>query len=338
MSEIKQVEGNTLRALCRICAKQSDKVVDLFTAEHNGKKIVDMLVFCLKQLVRECDGFPGIVCEDCKSDLIKVYAFHTRYNDSEQQFRRMLSPSTVNKVKVEAESESDEQCQNQIKLENDGHIVVLPDISYFDNDHFETQRLQDTVVNDSSDMSQIKEDSIQRRSKKSKKISGSKKTTQRMPTHRQKSELFECFQCKKCFNRFSSLQRHASTHHVDKEKPYECTECRIQFVYMKSLFRHRRQKHSDRIYECEYCPEAFESLSKLKRHVNGAHKHELKAYKCDLCSKTFVLRFQLACHQTDDVCSQSFQCTTCDETFPLHRMLKTHIRDKHTSKCFHSQR
>lgn len=337
MTEIKEMRSDYLTTLCRICAKHSDNTIDLFNAEHNNIKFVEMLAFCLQQIIHESDGLPGIICEGCGSNLIIVHSFHTLYNNSEQHFRQILS-SSENKVKVEIECEPDEPCGNQIKVENEGHIVVLPDISYFDSEHFETRKSQKLdIVNDSdnSDMS-FKPKSTHKTRKRSKKIAKSKKCTQnhksqRMPADRLNFEIFECFQCKKCFKRFSDLQRHASSH-AKKEKPYECTECRIQFVYLKSLFRHRRQKHSARVYECEYCTEAFESLSKLKQHVNGAHKKELKTYKCDLCTKPFLLRFQLSCHQSEDLCSQNFKCTTCFVSFPLHRMLKNHIRDKHTSK------
>lgn len=338
MAEIEGIRSNYL-TLCRICAKDSDSILDLFNAEHNGKKLAEMLGLCLKQILHESDGLPGIICQDCKSNLIVVHSFHTLYNDSEQHFRRMfLSPE--NKVKVEVVCEPDVPCENKIKVENEGHMVVVPDISYFDNKHFETPRPQNTVsINDSDNLDKSSTEKLtQHKSKKSKEVANSKckNSAQKLKSERRHSgkvkfEIFECFQCKKYFKRFSDLQRHASSH-TKKEKAYECSECRIKFVYLKSLFRHRRQKHSSRVYECEYCTDAFESLSKLKQHVNCAHKNELKTYKCESCTKTFLLSFQLSCHQAEDLCSQSFQCTACSDSFPLHRMLKSHIRDKHTSK------
>lgn len=327
MTEINENRSDYLTTLCRICAKHSDNVIDLFHAEHNNIKLAEILAFCLQQIIHENDGLPGIICEGCGSNLIVVHSFHTLYNDSEQYFRRMLS-SSENNVKVEINCEPDEPVENEIKVENESHIVVLPDISYFDNEHFENEKLQKVNDDDDSYMSSDDVKSTHERPEKS----THKRKSQKMPAEWSKFEIFECFQCKKCFNRFSDLQRHANSH-KKKIKPYECSECRIQFVYLKSLFRHRRQKHPSRVYECEYCTEAFESLSKLKRHVNGAHKNELKTYKCEMCTKTFLLRFQLSCHQSEDLCSQSFKCTTCCDAFPLHRMLKNHIRDKHTSNC-----
>lgn len=293
-----EIEGSDYLTLCRICAKYSENTVDLFNAEHNGKKLVEMLAFCLKLIIHEHDGLPGIICEDCGSKLIVVHAFHKIYNDSEQHFRRLFS-SAENEVKVEVECDPDVPCENQIKVENEGHMVVVPDISYFDNEHFETDRPQKTDSIHDSDNADLSCDvkSTQQRSTKPEKSSKSKTSTEKMRSKRTpfesvKFELFECFQCKKRFKRFSDLQRHGSSH-TKKEKAYECSECRIKFVYLKSLFRHRRQKHSSRVYECEYCTDAFESLSKLKQHVNFAHKSELKTYKCESCTKTFLLSFHL---------------------------------------------
>lgn len=318
MTETKELRSNYTTTLCRICAKSSESIIDLFNADHNGVKFAEMLSFCLKQIIHVSDGLPGIICEACGSNLIMVHGFHRLCNDSEGYFRQILS-STENKIKVEVGSDPDEPTgEDQVKVENEGHIVVLPDISYFDNEHFKTPKPIDSDKNVQS--------RISNRKKSVKKLKAG-----RLPSKGLKFELFECFECKKCFDRFSHLQRHAKTHNKIV-KDYECTECRIKFVYLKSLFRHRRQKHSSRVYECEYCTEAFESLSKLKQHVNGTHKNELRTYKCDLCTKTFLLSFQLSCHQTEDLCSTDFQCTTCGDSFPMHRMLKNHIRDKHTSK------
>lgn len=327
MTEIDEISINDLSTLCRICAKPTNSSIDLFNAEHNDKKYVEMLVFCFKQIIHENDGLPRFICGDCGSNLVIVHEFHRLYNDTEQHFRQILS-SAERKVKVEIEL--DEPSENQIKVESESEIVVLPDISYFRD---ELQNVDSLKYSYNSNLS-FRSISAGKISKKSKKLTNIKKSadkSQRLSAERQKLELFECFQCKKCFTRFGDLQRHASSH-LKKVKPYECSECSIKFVYLKSLFRHRRQKHSDRVYECEYCTEAFESLSKLKQHVNGAHKNELKTYKCDSCSKTFILHFQLACHQSEDLCSQDFSCSICDDSFPLHRMLKSHIRDKHTSK------
>ncbi len=334
MADIEENQSNNLTTQCRICARHSDNIVDLYNAEHNGLKYVDMLVFCIKQRIHENDGLPKIICQECRTDLIKVHSFHTLYSESEQHFRQLL-PSTENRVKavkVELESEPDEPCRSQIKVENESQIVVLPDINYFHSEQFETEQLQNVVLNQYTASTKKNSRKI---SEKVRKESVHEKKRRRLLSEGQKFEAFECYECKKKFNRFSSLQRHAGSH-IKNEKLFECTECRIRFVYLKSLFRHRRQRHSDRVYECEYCTEAFESLSKLKQHVNGTHKDELKTYRCELCSKTFLLQFQLSCHQTDDSCSKSFRCTSCDETFPMHRMLKNHIRDKHTSNfVFH---
>lgn len=325
MSEARGKEANYL-AHCRICAKVTVNAIDLFAAEHEGKKFFEMLEFCLQQPI-ETDGLPRIICNACSITLIAVHKFHTLYYNSEHYFRR-ISSAADSKVKLEVESDIDE---SPIKVEeSEGHIVVLPDISYFDNEHFEAPKLLNaTTKNVDRIGSSFKSPSTRIKSLKRSKALGDSKRSRKLTGDQQHGE-FECFECKKVFSHFSNLQEHASSH---IKNAYECSECHIKFIYLKSLFRHRRQKHQTRVYECEYCTEAFESLSKLKQHITHTHKHQSKSYKCGVCSKTFLLHFQLLYHQTEDICTQNFQCPDCDEAFPMHRMLKSHIRDKHTSKC-----
>lgn len=318
MSEIPQIGSNSLTALCRICGKHSNSVLNLFNAEHKGEKLVDMLSFCLKQLVYEDDGLPGIICEICGSNLLMVHEFHTLYNNTERRFRDVLE--SQNRVKVEIEYEP---CDSVIKVEPEDpatHITLLPDVNYFGNDnYFGTYSINTALT-----------------PQKPKKLNKRKKPTHKLKSQQReaeqsmvKSEFYECFECKECFSKFRDLKRH-SRNHTRKIKPYECNDCKVRFVYLKSFARHRRNKHPTRVFECEYCTDAFATLPKLKQHLNNAHTNEVKTYKCDSCSKTFPLRFQLSCHQLKHLDVQPLSCSVCGESFTQRRMLKAHIRDKHT--------
>lgn len=328
MSEITQIASNYLTTLCRICAKHSDRILDLFNEEHKGEKLVDLLSYCLKQLIHEDDGLPRIICEVCGTNLIMVHEFHTLYSNSELRFRDILEVSQ-NNVKLEL---GYDPCENEIKVEPDDeitHITLLPDVSYFRNhNYFDTYSFTDMT---------------HERPKKLKQLNKTKKSAKKLTSHqrephqsRVKIELYECFECKETFPKFRALKRHTRIH-IRQEKPYECSDCKVRFVYLKSFARHRRQKHPTRVFECEYCTDAFATLPKLKQHLNIAHKHEVKAYKCDVCPKTYPLRFQLSYHQLKHLHSQPVSCSFCGESF-TQRMLKSHIRDKHTSKYYWKKR
>lgn len=336
MDDTKKMDSDSLSTLCRICARHSDSVLDLFKAEYQGEKLVEMLSFCSKQLIHEADGLPRIICEVCKSNLITVHEFHTLYSNSEQRFREILKISQ-NSVKVEIDYLP---CENEMKLENEDKMVLLPDISCFSNDLATKRRLRSNIMKslDNSELSLKKKIKKERKRESKKSQSQSPKILKSQKGDPENFslnvEFYECFQCKEYFQKFSDLQRHA-TSHIGKEKPYECSECEsVRFVYLKSLIRHRRQKHPTRIYECDYCSEAFVTLAVLKQHLENSHKNEMKTYPCGLCSKQFLVRLQFSCHQLEHSNSQQILCKICGENFTQHRMLKSHIRDKHTTSKF----
>lgn len=328
MTETKEMEsdsGESLNVLCRICARHSDSVRDLFNAEHKNEKLVDMLSFCLKQIIHEDDGLPRIICEVCGTNLIMVYEFHTLYNNSELRLREIFTGSQ-NKVKLEIEYG---HCDNEMKLENEGKMSSLPDST--DNINLESIKTRQSNIISGVPLTRNIKSERPNKSKKWDKTEKKLKSSQRdSESSSLKIECYECFQCKESFHKFIDLQRHSSSH-IRKVKAYECSECQIRFVYLKSLFRHRRQKHPKRVYECENCTEAFSKLTLFKEHSEHVHKNEMKTYRCDLCSKQFLLRLQFSCHQLEHLNSQNISCKICGVRFLQHRMLKSHIRDKHTS-------
>lgn len=341
MTESISIDRNNYLYSCRICAKQSSVTKNLFVDEHNGKKLVDLLKFCIQRAIERNDGLPENICEECTSQLISTHEFHTLCFYSEQNFRKLLLSSNNHELKREIDSISEPLAKVEVIYESDYSektIILDGDVenallAYDDN-------LSDSNVASKRDF-KLNTKKPRTKPKQSTRFTieiPRKKKRSKVPTRQSESidtKSYECYQCKHIFSNLSHLRRHLNNHNSlgSKEsiKPgFKCSFCEMRFTHIKSLFRHRR-KHTTRVHECEYCPDAFETLTQLKQHLQ-IHQHELKLHTCDLCPRKFPLYFQLQHHRLNHEGAKRFDCNLCSKNFVTERLLRSHIRDVHTSK------
>lgn len=259
---------NRLLCLCRLCAKQTEEIQNLFETVHNGKHLSDMLKFCLQRSIERNELLPVNICFDCSSKLISTHEFHLMCIASEQHFRNDLNtekilvetkPSTQVEV-IYANIENIVFHDKDIKLEDENNDFLSTNYDEHFNFDINFEELDDNILSSNNRFESSVID-----------IPQNHRILNRARSNRIKRdfnptnivESYECFECKESFCQVNNLRRHLHQHAINK-KPFECSTCKMRFVHQKSLFRHR-YKHSNQIHECEYCSKSFETVTLLKK-------------------------------------------------------------------------
>lgn len=82
---------------------------------------------------------------------------------------------------------------------------------------------------------------------------------------------------------------------------------------------------------CEYCAESFESLNKLKEHIDNDHLNAEKlVYICDICRKPFPMQSLMDCHKKYHK-SGCYSCKQCDKIFDTVLQRQQHLINDHVT-------
>lgn len=318
--------------LCRICAKLSNQIENLFETQHNDMVLSEMLKFCLKRPIIKENSLPRNICSECRSKLILTYDFLNLCETSEKY---LLTNYSLQELSDDLAFPLDGNQSNDvntilIKCEDDGDGDDV--FGYKDESAHAAEII---CVDEQFNESNVVAAQIPAFDDSS--ICDTKSENEVLPQRRRAKQVieqrtYECFECKKSFQQLRELQNHLYDHEVSR-KPFECTTCNLRFTHLNSWFRHR-SRHSKNIHDCEYCQAEFHTLTMLKRHIQEVHKERVNAYKCEQCSEGFSLKFLLIWHYEWHKKAKQFQCNTCDAVFFNERKLKAHIRDNHSSKWF----
>lgn len=309
-------------SICRLCARQSDNMRDLYRSVHTGQHLLNMLQFCLQRPIAKGNGYPSGICVDCTGNLIATHQFHLLCNASEEHFRNMILLEKAHDIDYGTLQQlTNCNAKNEIKTEIEDDLICPENEDTVDT----RDSNYDYMCNDDiSETEKVNPRSTERRTLNKNFV---KKFKSRDEIN---AAYYECYQCKETFTRIHSLRRHLTSHHPTDNKLFKCPDCKKQFSYMKSLYRHSQHKHKTKIYECERCPERCNSLKTLKKHCLKIHEEQL--HKCDLCSWKFPLKVQLLLHMQKHDKAKRHICNICSEQFVTAMQLKGHIRDTHTSK------
>ncbi|XP_069056639.1 zinc finger protein 235-like isoform X1 [Pleurodeles waltl] len=106
-------------------------------------------------------------------------------------------------------------------------------------------------------------------------------------------KLYECVECKKCFNNSSNLHKHAVIH--IGLKPFACKLCDQRFRQATHLERHYMVHTKERPFKCTHCQKGFRDSSDLQKHQR-VHTGE-KPYYCPICMKSFKHHHNARAHR-----------------------------------------
>ncbi|XP_075691481.1 uncharacterized protein LOC142659335 [Rhinoderma darwinii] len=102
-------------------------------------------------------------------------------------------------------------------------------------------------------------------------------------------KLYECVECKKCFNNSSNLRKHTVIH--TGKKPFTCNICNQSFRQATHLQRHYLVHTGERPFKCSICHKGFRDTSDLLKHQR-VHTGD-KPYQCPTWHNAKVQRQRL---------------------------------------------
>ena len=80
-------------------------------------------------------------------------------------------------------------------------------------------------------------------------------------------------------------------------------------------------------YLCPHCDSSYQSISRLRKHVNTKQTGPLK-YMCNTCDQGFAEKHQLEAHLTKHG-GDKVMCSLCDKNFTTTFLLRHHIAGAH---------
>lgn len=289
--------------LCRVCGKNSKKMISLFGIRKKGLTLADMLSICTQSSVHQTDRLPANVCNQCLANLEIAFDFHKQVKASEKQFQQILSldepiieiPSSEYNAPLEIDSGINEKCEPKLELVEEPGIFITCDVASVLN------REPSSVVNNVATV------------------------TPELRAHRQEMRerrmhrLFECFMCKAKLKSFVDMRQHLKQH--NEATPFSCKVCSMHF----SAEQYERHLCHGESVQCDYCTESFRTTTSLLEHLESHTGHH-KLFKCQDCSKIFPMVFLLDCHRARQhrVIERPYTCRICMRTFRLANSLTKH--------------
>lgn len=301
---------------CRVCAKESRNMINLFCIRKKGLRLADMLAICIQSEIIENDSRPSNICMKCIQSLESAFDFYNLAKASENRYIEMCAEFGSS---VKSPSSSTSETLNVEILDTDlveGLLKIEPAEENIDNDtHFDEVIIEETT-------------SLQLNKNHSNRIAATKKSETKHAMNpkdiesRKRNRLFECFLCKEKIKTYKETRAHLTKH--DLATPHKCRVCSMRFS-RKYFNLHLCQ---GQVIQCEYCTSMFDNTMKLLEHLEcHEDKNLYKWYKCTDCSKMFAMSFLLEAHkrQHNDM-EKPHVCNVCNRGFRANFLLNKHMQ------------
>ncbi|XP_070179185.1 zinc finger protein 90-like [Littorina saxatilis] len=184
---------------------------------------------------------------------------------------------------------------------------------------------------------------------------------QHLDEHPSTERFPACRICRKIFDDFSSLLRHAVDIHnakrpegmtlapspgqsqesegsklddeiSGKAERFKCPICFLVCQYKSALHVHMRTHTGEKPYKCEFCSSVYSQLTSLNYHLFRSHS-ELLPFRCQQCSARFPNSCELKehCKEAHPV-EKTHQCKYCDYTPKQSGNLRKHMIRVHKNE------
>nr|XP_021199376.2 zinc finger protein 93-like [Helicoverpa armigera] len=347
--------------LCRLCC-QNEGTVCIFNSEVSSK-----IIYCCPNIkIKDDDGLPSNICDNCNDDLAACYQFILKCEASDKKLHsqclalkvisQVIADLNVCEPKLEVKTEAcdsyDEHFYTedadipleQIKQEqlqtDEPKIISRKRKTY--TSRSKCKGLQAYPCADCGrEFAYPSTYKVHMRShtdekphpcptcdKRYKDTSALKRHIDNAHSHVQKRRDFVCEHCGKAFFAKKDVIIHMRTH--TGETPYKCSICGAKFTQISGLQRHKKRHTGEKNHLCTACPKTFCTKEELKNH-QIVHSN-VKRYTCSVCNSQFKYKNNLRKHMHLHSESTNFVCSFCGRTFKLKGNLKTHLDSQHSEK------
>ncbi|XP_013163797.1 PREDICTED: zinc finger and BTB domain-containing protein 41-like [Papilio xuthus] len=145
------------------------------------------------------------------------------------------------------------------------------------------------------------------------------------------SQIYNCVLCNSTYETFKTLLQHMNGHY----RYFTCNICDMGYMNQNSLKTHMKT-HDIGTYKCNHCDKVFNTLVKMKFHINYTHNNSTRYItNCPYCELSFTSYYQRNRHLFSEHNSSNYKCNICDKTFILKSKLTSHIKQNHLMERDH---
>ncbi|KRT85272.1 zinc-finger associated domain containing protein, partial [Oryctes borbonicus] len=357
--------------VCRTCLQKCQAYFAVYEHYEANKLLSDILTECTALEVKQLDGLPIYMCNDCREKLVSAWNFKLMAIESDRKFRNNdnTRPQAVTFPIEDDDNMGDTVYEDEKFRNNDNTRPQAVTFPIEDDDN-----MGDTVYED--EMS-IKEEDVAVILEESESLAVNKENCAS-----NKVDVVKCDECNidnsmKCENEakenkipevsnenFEDILEGESeivnTHEPDEQPlssifgfnekgvpmtkngrkltgperqkvPMFCKPCNRYFAW-KYYRIHRKQHTGETPYKCEACNKAFVLLNHLKAHQR-IHNEEFR-YECDICEKRFKYNDNLLAHKRTHAEGTPYRCHICSSAFKQEKYLKNHIQRHAKEKLY----
>lgn len=138
-----------------------------------------------------------------------------------------------------------------------------------------------------------------------------------------RKQNYVCEICGKTVKSSWSLKDHKYTHMPEDQYPYACERCPKRFIAVKAFKEHMMRHDNIKKFVCSICGMRKISQRELNTHMN--YHTKAKQYPCPLCPSVFNANGNLKLHNDRvHLGLKNYKCEYCDQKFSKAETLKHH--------------
>ncbi|XP_045479109.1 zinc finger and BTB domain-containing protein 24-like [Harmonia axyridis] len=312
------INNYNMESICRTCLRTQESLSSLFDQEDLIMRIKDISSVQLTDIY----GYPTKICEECLSNVNRLYNFRKVIQNSELELRERFAAEERDKSTIKDKKSQKHREKIEFDEEDEKPLIYIKT----ELEHA-TEADNTRDENDWSPDPDITNDDYNSEEDSNPKLFGEVNLREAEDCSRLLMPVKKCY-CKECGIEFSSrfkLYNHRRTNHV---VPGVCSICGI-IVRADNLRRHV-QLHSEGPASCHHCGKVFKNSESLRGHLLIHRGH---IFTCEKCGKTSKVRAEHRRHMKTHADPEigKMMCNICGKKV---RDLKKHMHS-HTGERPH---
>lgn len=328
------------KKMCRFCFnKQDSQLSSIYQKEPKTVPLPIQIMSCMSIEVFPNDGFPQLICGDCKQQTHQSYIFKSNCRKAEDALKNYLLTGELNKpefqgiVNRKRPAENDKPTESTDKfVNNEDQNMDVKKTKLDDGTEVITLCISNNSEQDEEEASEVHKE-VNSEGNMDLEISQDGQTnlfgnvTEKIV----ETDVFACDQCHKTFALEQMLELHITNYH--RERNFSCTQCDSKFFNKYDLAKHINTHNTAKPFACVVCDKRFNRLNLLKRH-ESVH-NDAPRYMCMSCEKTFLTTEELNEHSKTHSKNRPFVCELCKKAFVFKQGLVRHMTLQHSTDMPH---